>query len=386
MVRAAKSCGVPVVQTLHNFRLFCPNGILLRDGQVCEECPHHGLHCALKHSCYRGSKAQTLVVVAAYWLHRILGTWRGVTMAAPTEFDREKLLEFNKIYPMFDANRLVVKPNPVCVPNGPVTPWDERKRQFVFAGRLEELKGIRTVIEAWRILDKNAPELLVAGNGPLADWAKAQKLPKVRFLGQLPWDELHRIIGESRAVVGASLCYESFALVPAEAHALGTPVLASGIGNMGASVRPGFDGLCFAPGDAAALAGAVRAMSAMQFDCAAIAAATRRRFGEEENYKTLMDCTDAAPPRNDMNQFYRALHMPPKRLLRKVMGEKRSIYDRSAPPPHGRGHRAAARPGRRPPTRCCPAARAGGSPTRCSATGAASAGCLPRRWTFPPAR
>ena len=78
-----QSCGVPVVQTLHNFRLFCPNGILLRDGQVCEECPHHGLHCALKHSCYRGSKAQTLVVVAAYWLHRILGTWRGVTMAAP---------------------------------------------------------------------------------------------------------------------------------------------------------------------------------------------------------------------------------------------------------------------------------------------------------------
>ena len=234
------------------------------------------------------SKAQTLVVVAAYWLHRVLGTWRGVTMAAPTEFDREKLLEFNKIYPMFDANRLVVKPNPVCVPNGPVTPWDERKRQFVFAGRLEELKGIRTVIEAWRILDKNAPELLVAGDGPLADWAKAQKLPKVRFLGQLPRNELHRIIGESRAVVGASLCYESFALVPAEAHALGTPVLASGIGNMGASVRPGFDGLCFAPGDAAALAGAVRAMSPMQFDCAAIAAATRRRFGEEENYKTLM--------------------------------------------------------------------------------------------------
>lgn len=128
----------------------------------------------------------------------------------------------------------------------------------------------------------------MAGDGPLADWAKAQKLPKVRFLGQLPRDELHRIIGESRAVVGASLCYESFALVPAEAHALGTPVLASGIGNMGASVRPGFDGLCFAPGDAAALAGAVRAMSAMQFDCAAIAAATRRRFGEEENYKTLM--------------------------------------------------------------------------------------------------
>ena len=166
--------------------------------------------------------------------------------------------------------------------------WEERKRQFVFAGRLEELKGLRTVIEAWRILGKDAPLLLVAGDGPLADWAKAQDLPKVQFVGQLPRDALHRLMAESRAVVAASLCYESFALVPAEAHALGTPVLASGIGNVGASVRPGFDGLCFAPGDPAALAGAVRAMNAMQFDCTAIANATRRRFSAEENYKTLL--------------------------------------------------------------------------------------------------
>ena len=126
VVRAAKKCGVPVVLTLHNFRLFCPNGILLRDGRVCEDCPHHGLHCALRHRCYRGSRAQTLVVVAAYWLHRVLGTWRGIAITTPTEFDREKLLEFNKIHPTFDENRLVVKPNPVTVPTGPVTPWEEK--------------------------------------------------------------------------------------------------------------------------------------------------------------------------------------------------------------------------------------------------------------------
>ena len=280
--------GVPVVQTVHNFRLLCPNALFYRDGHICEDCTKKGLHCAVKHRCYRGSRAQTLVVVAAYWLHRVLGTWRGIAITTPTEFDREKLLEFNKIHPTFDENRLVVKPNPVNVPTGPVTPWEERKRQFVFAGRLEELKGLRTVIEAWRILGKDAPLLLVAGDGPLADWAKAQDLPKVQFVGQLPRDALHRLMAESRAVVAASLCYESFALVPAEAHALGTPVLASGIGNVGASVRPGFDGLCFAPGDPAALAGAVRAMSAMQFDCTAISNATRRRFSAEENYKTLL--------------------------------------------------------------------------------------------------
>ena len=79
--------------------------------------------------------------------------------------------------------------------------------------------------------------------------AGAQNLSNVQFLGQLPRAELHARMAESRAVVAASLCYESFALVPAEAHALGTPVLASGLGNVGASVQPGFDGLCFAPGD-----------------------------------------------------------------------------------------------------------------------------------------
>lgn len=288
VVRAAKQSGVSVVQSLHNFRLFCPNGILLRQGTVCEDCPHHGLSCAVRHRCYRGSLAQTVVVAAAYALHRRLGSWRGVTMVALTEFDRRKLLEFNRLRPTFDEDRLVVKPNPVALPQEPPLPWAERKPQMVFAGRLEELKGLPTVLEAWRLLGEDAPTLLVAGEGPLGEWARAQALPKVRFLGQLSPAELHRHMAQSRAVVAASLCYESFALVPAEAHALGTPVLASDLGNVGASVRPGIDGLRFAPGDAAALAGAVRALSVMSFDCEAIAAAARRTYSEEENYRALL--------------------------------------------------------------------------------------------------
>lgn len=288
VVRAAKQSGVPVVQSLHNFRLFCPNGILLRQGKVCEDCPHHGLSCALRHRCYRGSLLQTAVVAAAYALHRRLGTWRGVSMVALTEFDRRKLLEFNRLRPLFDEDRLVVKPNPVRVEPRPVLPWQERKNQMLFAGRLEELKGLPTVLEAWRLLGEDAPDLLVAGEGPLGDWARQNAGPKVRFLGQLAPAELHCYMAESRAVVAASLCYESFALVPAEAHMVGTPVLASGLGNVGASVRPGIDGLCFAPGDAAALAGAVKALSAMQFDCGAMAAAARRTYSEEENYRALL--------------------------------------------------------------------------------------------------
>ena len=288
VVRAAKKSGMPVVQTLHNFRLFCPNGILLRQGRVCEDCPRHGLSCAVRHRCYRGSLLQTLVVAAAYALHRRLGTWRGVTMVALTGFDRDKLLEFNRLRPLFDADRLVVKPNPVCVEEGPVQPWDARRRQLLFAGRLEELKGLPTVLEAWDLLGENAPDLLIAGEGPLGDWARVHAGPKVTFLGQLAPAELHRHMAESKGVLAASLCYESFALVPAEAHCLGTPVLASNLGNVGASVRPGIDGLRFAPGDARALAGAVGALLASSFDCEAIAAAARRTYNEEENYRALL--------------------------------------------------------------------------------------------------
>lgn len=116
--------------------------------------------------------------MAAYWLHRVLGTWRGITITTPTEFDREKLLEFNKIHPTFDENRLVVKPNPVTVPTGPVTLWEERKRQFVFAGRLEELKGLRTVIEAWRILGKDAPAAGLWAGRPAGRLANSRICPR----------------------------------------------------------------------------------------------------------------------------------------------------------------------------------------------------------------
>ena len=83
---------VPAVQTLHNFRIFCPNGILMRDGHVCEECPQHGLGCAVRHSCYRGSRAQSLVCAGIYAFHRLLGTYRKVNLITLTEFDRSKLL------------------------------------------------------------------------------------------------------------------------------------------------------------------------------------------------------------------------------------------------------------------------------------------------------
>ena len=288
---AAKAAGVPVVQTLHNFRLFCPNGVLLRQGQVCEDCPRQGAACAVRHACYRDSQPLSALVAAVYGLHRAAGTFRGVTLLTPTEFDRRKLVEFNRLCPTFDEDRLFVKPNPVTIADPGEVPV---KNQLLYAGRLEELKGLRTVLEAWKLLGDDAPRLVVAGSGPLEGWARDNATPQVEFVGRLTRAGLHHAMAESRAVVAASLCYESFALVPAEAHALGVPVLASDLGNVGDAVTEGFNGLHFAPGDAAALAQAVRRLKTVRFDRTAIRAEAAIRISPEENYQTLMQIYRAA--------------------------------------------------------------------------------------------
>lgn len=294
---AARRAGVPAVQTLHNFRLFCPSGVLMRGGQVCEDCPlrRGGLLNAVRHACYRGSRAQSAVCAFVYAFHRLLGTYRHVSLIALTGFDRDKLLAFNARRPVFDPQRLFLKPNPVAAGEAlpPLRPLSARKNQVVFAGRLEELKGLRTAVEAWKLLkgDPAAPVLLLVGDGPLESWARENAGPNVRLLGRLPRAELYALLGESRAALAPSLCYESFALVPAEAHAMGTPVLASDLGNVGAMVRPGVDGLRFAPGDAAALAAAVRALPQLEqsADPAAMRAEALEQYGEEQNYRQLTE-------------------------------------------------------------------------------------------------
>lgn len=286
---------VPVVQTLHNFRIFCPNGILLREGRVCEDCPAHGLACAVRHRCYRGSRAQSLVCAAVYWFHRRLGTYRKIDLLTLTEFDRAKLLEFNAKTPVFDPARLYVKANPVESAGNaaPIIPWAARRAQYLYAARLEEAKGLKTVAAAWRrlsqTLGESAPMLVIAGSGPLEAWAReaCAGLP-VRFAGQLPHEELLREMANSRGLIAASLWYETFGLTMVEANAAGTPVLASALGNPGAMVQNGVNGFTFAPGDAEALAEAVVRLEAAgpALDLAAIRAGTAR-YAVEANYSAL---------------------------------------------------------------------------------------------------
>ena len=104
---AAVKCSVPVVQTIHNFRFLCPGATFYRDGHICEDCVSKGLGCAIKHKCYRGSRAQTLVCVASTWIHRHTRILGKINYIALTEFNKKKLLQLKQI----KSDRVFVKPN-----------------------------------------------------------------------------------------------------------------------------------------------------------------------------------------------------------------------------------------------------------------------------------
>ena len=289
VVRAAKESGMPVVQTLHNFRLFCPNGILLRQGRVCEDCPRHGLSCAVRHRCYRGSLLQTLVVAAAYALHRRLGTWRGVTMVALTDFDRDKLLEFNRLRPLFDADRLVVKPNPVCVEEGAGTALGRPQAPVPLCRTAGGTERAAHRAGSLGPAGSGCPRPAHRRGGPPGGLGQGPRraegdLPRPADPGGTPPP-----YGRKQGRAGGQPLLREFCPRPRRRPTASArrywPVTWA---TWGASVRPCIDGLRFAPGDARALAGAVGALLASSFDCEAIAAAARRTYNEEENYRALL--------------------------------------------------------------------------------------------------
>ena len=253
---AAVRCGVPVVQTVHNFRLLCPGATFYRDGQICEECLKKGMGCALKHKCYRGSFVQTLACVLSTKIHRATGIYKKLHYICLTEFNKEKLLHLKQIRP----EQISIKPNFVedslCY-----DPEEQRADRLVYVGRLEKLKGVHILLEAWKLLGREAPELLLCGTGPLdrwcADFVRENNL-NVTVKGFVPNDEVRRLIATSRGLILPTQCYETFPVTIVEAYAAGTPVITGNMGNAGNLVDEGVTGKHYAYDQPQALADAVR--------------------------------------------------------------------------------------------------------------------------------
>ena len=250
---AAKSQGVPVVQTLHNYRLLCPNALFFRDGKVCEDClgqiiPYPGV----MHGCYRENKLASAGVATMLSVHSAMNTWTKMVdlYITLTEFARQKFIAGG-----IPAEKIVVKPNFV---RPEPEPGNGSGGYALFVGRLSVEKGLDTLLAAWEHLDKQIP-LKIVGDGPLSDQvlAATKRLSQVEWLGRKSMAEVHALMGEAAFLVFPSKWYETFGRVAVEAFAKGTPVLAANIGAIAELVDSGRTGLHFCPGDAMDLAGKV---------------------------------------------------------------------------------------------------------------------------------
>lgn len=291
---AARSQGAAVVQTLHNYRLLCPNALFFRDGHVCEDClgkfvPWPGV----RHGCYRDSRAATAVTAAMLTVHRARRTWlKEVDMfIALTEFSRQKFIEGG-----LPAERIAVKPNFI---DRPAQPQRRDDGAFLFVGRLVDYKGVALLPQAWAMLTA-PPPLLIAGDGPLRQslTASTASLPAISLLGAIEATEVEDRMRGARALVLPSLLYENFPMTIVEAFAAGLPVIASNLGAMAEIVEDGRTGLLFAPGDAAALAARVRWAVEHPHEMAQMGINARTeyeaKYTAEINYRQLMEIYERA--------------------------------------------------------------------------------------------
>jgi len=253
---ACAEAGVPVVQTLHNYRLLCPAASLLRDGQVCESCMRRAAPWpGVLHACYRGSRPATLATAVMLSVHRALRTWRNKVnlYIALTEFARRKFIEGG-----LPADRIVVKCNFVVHRS---TRWAPCGDYALFVGRLSAEKGPQLLPAAWQRLQTHIP-LRVMGDGPLLEplretIGRCGQASRIELMGRRTSEEVAVLMAGARFLIVPSVWYEAFPLTVAEAYSCGLPVIASRIGALAEIVQDGVTGLHFKPGDPADLAAKV---------------------------------------------------------------------------------------------------------------------------------
>jgi glycosyltransferase involved in cell wall biosynthesis len=285
---AAHRAGVPVVQSLRNYRQLCPNALLLREGRVCEDCLGKRIAWpGVQHGCYRGSRLATAVVAGMTAAHRLLGTWRHSVdqYFTLTEFARAKFIAAG-----WPADKIAVKPNFVD-PDPGAARGDGG--YAIFVGRLSEEKGIACLLDAWRRLEQPIP-LKIVGRGPLEGAIReaASSQPHIELIGHRPIAEVLDLLGAARLLVMPSIWYETFGRTIIEAYAKGTPVVASRLGAMAELVAEPHSGLLFEPRDPRDLALKVSSLWNDAPTLARMRLAARQQFENhytaDTNYRQLL--------------------------------------------------------------------------------------------------
>lgn len=240
---AAAEAKIPIVQTLHNFRLMCPQAMFLRNGKVCEDCIGRFPWPGVAHGCYRSSRSQTLGVAVSVGLHRYLGTWHQKVgrYIALNEFCRRKFIEGG-----LPQEKIVVKPNFI----EDVAIKSNARAGLLFVGRLSREKGIALLAEAMR--QTTGIKLTVAGSGP--EEHLLDDLKGLMRVGNLSSQQVLGHMSHAVALVLPSIWYENLPRTLVEAYASGLPVIASRLGALAELVEDGVTGLLFDPSDSKDLA------------------------------------------------------------------------------------------------------------------------------------
>ena len=286
---AAQSANIPVIQSLRNYRLLCPNGFFFREGSVCELCLNKSVPTpAIQHRCYRGDRAATGVLTTMLVTHRLLQTWRRqVTLFITlSEFARQKYIQGG-----FSPEKIVVKPNFVH----PDPKAGEGTGNYaLYVGRLSPEKGVATLLQTWQQHRPHIPLKLV-GEGPLKTQVQqaAAKDANISWLGRRPIEEVYELMGNATVVIFPTVGYETFGRVIVEAFAKGTPVIATNIGTGAELVEPYRTGLLFQPGNADDLINKIDWLLANPSPLKAMRQAARAEYEThytaERNYQRLRE-------------------------------------------------------------------------------------------------
>ena len=282
---------IPIVQTVHNFRLMCINGLFMRDGRICERCRDGNVISGVRFKCYRASYPLSALYAVSIGAHRRLRTFGRIErFIALNEFVAGKMAESGiaNVSKISILENFLPSPLPEYRETGPRDPY------VVFMGRLSQEKGIFTLLQAMRGL-KNLG-LKILGAGPLAESLKtqirAQHLDNVQLLGFVKGEDKYRILRRALCCVVPSECYENLPYAVLESAAVATPVIASRLGGLAAIISDQETGLLFTPGDSGELRKQVEFLAANPEAARRIGAQAReqvqRRHTADSHYRRLM--------------------------------------------------------------------------------------------------
>ncbi len=290
--RALKESGVPIVQTVHNFRFLCPNALFYTHGRVCERCKYGNILHAVRWKCYRRSYILSALYALTIGLHRRWGTFGMIDrFIALTGFTAWKLVESGLATPDKVSILGNFLPDPLPEPGS----FEKRESYAVYLGRLSPEKGVEVLLEAVDGLPNL--KVKVAGDGPqagaLRELARQRGLHQLEFLGRVVGKGKWDLLREAMAVVVPSVCYENFPFVALESLAVGTPVVVSNLGSLPYIVEDSKSGLLFRPGDAQDLRQKLAWLSEHSEKALAMGRYGRdkvgKRFSALAHYETLRD-------------------------------------------------------------------------------------------------